>query len=211
MNSVTNARRLVVCVMEDVKATAHNPLEAALVARVVNALRDRLPVASDDEFKAEAVFIVCPHHAQIRAMRRSMHRCAWDAPAPGRHRRQDPGQEPDAVVISYGVSDVEYALSEQEFIYSLNRLNVAITRARAKSIVFLSRRSSSRPSALDHDRRRRRRLHAGPRPLVRVARPRPGEAHRRPALGSWCCGRAEKGIARARENGREPSGSMECE
>ncbi len=47
------------------------------------------------------------------------------------------GQECDAVIVSYGVSDVEYALSEKEFIYSLNRLNVAITRARAKTIVFL--------------------------------------------------------------------------
>jgi hypothetical protein len=49
------------------------------------------------------------------------------------------GQECDAVLVSYGVSDVEYALDEQEFIYSLNRLNVSITRARAKTICFLPR------------------------------------------------------------------------
>jgi len=48
------------------------------------------------------------------------------------------GQEADAVVISYGVADPEYAVNEAEFIYSVNRLNVAITRARCKSIVFLS-------------------------------------------------------------------------
>jgi hypothetical protein len=47
------------------------------------------------------------------------------------------GQEADAVVISYGVADPEYALREAEFIYSVNRLNVAITRARTKSIVYL--------------------------------------------------------------------------
>lgn len=41
------------------------------------------------------------------------------------------------MITSYGVSDVEYALLEQEFIYSLNRLNVSITRAKSKSIVFL--------------------------------------------------------------------------
>jgi hypothetical protein len=41
------------------------------------------------------------------------------------------------VVISYGVSDPEYALREADFIYNVNRLNVAITRARTKSIVCL--------------------------------------------------------------------------
>ena len=28
------------------------------------------------------------------------------------------------MIVSYGVSDAEYALNEKEFIYSLNRLNV---------------------------------------------------------------------------------------
>lgn len=49
------------------------------------------------------------------------------------------GQECEAVIVSYGVSDVECAMNEKEFIYSLNRLNVAITRARSKTIVFLPR------------------------------------------------------------------------
>jgi hypothetical protein len=49
------------------------------------------------------------------------------------------GQEADAVVISYGVSDPEFALKEAEFIYGLNRLNVAITRARAKTVLCLPR------------------------------------------------------------------------
>lgn len=49
------------------------------------------------------------------------------------------GQEADSVIISYGVSDPEYAASEAEFIYSRNRLNVSITRARSKSIVFIPR------------------------------------------------------------------------
>ena len=34
---------------------------------------------------------------------------------------------------------MEHALREKEFIYQLNRLNVSITRARSKTIVFLSR------------------------------------------------------------------------
>lgn len=62
------------------------------------------------------------------------------------------GQECDVVLVSYGVSDVEYALQEKEFIYSLNRLNVAITRARMKTVVFLSRALLEPPlQALDRD------------------------------------------------------------
>ncbi|MEQ8189647.1 MAG: AAA domain-containing protein [Candidatus Eremiobacterota bacterium] len=49
------------------------------------------------------------------------------------------GQEAEAVIVSYGVADSELAMMEGEFIYNLNRLNVAITRGKAKVIVFLSR------------------------------------------------------------------------
>ena len=49
------------------------------------------------------------------------------------------GQEADAVIVSYGVSDPEFAMQEAEFIYGLNRLNVAITRARSKCVVCLPR------------------------------------------------------------------------
>ena len=47
------------------------------------------------------------------------------------------GQEAEAVVVSYGVSDTEFALREAEFIYGLNRLNVAVTRAKSKCVVCL--------------------------------------------------------------------------
>jgi DNA replication ATP-dependent helicase Dna2 len=43
------------------------------------------------------------------------------------------------VIVSYGVSDPEFAAQEAEFIYGLNRLNVAVTRARSKCVVFLPR------------------------------------------------------------------------
>lgn len=47
------------------------------------------------------------------------------------------GQQAEAVIVSCGVSDPDFALQEAEFIYALHRLNVAITRARSKSIVCL--------------------------------------------------------------------------
>jgi DNA replication ATP-dependent helicase Dna2 len=44
-------------------------------------------------------------------------------------------QERDTVFVGYGVPDVEHALRKMEFIY---RLNVSFTRARSKTIVFMS-------------------------------------------------------------------------
>ena len=145
---------LVVGVLEGVQATAENEVEAALVARVVAALRGRFADEDDDTFWRKRLFIVGPHHVQIRAIRRALDAVRdWDArPFIGTVDKMQ-GQECDAVIVSYGVSDVEYALGERDFIYSLNRLNVAITRARAKSIVFLPRPLLEPPiQALNSDR-----------------------------------------------------------
>jgi hypothetical protein len=141
---------LVVGVLEGVRATAENVVEAELVTRVTQSLRDRLfradgrsyedSESGDEDFWKYGLFIVSPHHAQINAVVRALSRA--------RRWRSQPfvdtvdkiqGQECDAVIATYGVSDVEYAMGEKEFIYSLNRLNVSITRARAKTIVFLPR------------------------------------------------------------------------
>ena len=47
-------------------------------------------------------------------------------------------KERQAVVVSYGVGDIEQAIGEGEFIYSRNRLNVSLTRGKKKTIVFLT-------------------------------------------------------------------------
>jgi superfamily I DNA and/or RNA helicase len=145
---------LVVCVLEDVQSTAENRMEAELVAEVTMALRSRFTDADDAAFWHDHLFIVSPHHVQIRAIRRALTSARlWDAPPFVDTVDRMQGQECDAVIVSYGVSDVEYALGERDFIYSLNRLNVAITRARAKSVVFLPRPLLDPPiQALSSDR-----------------------------------------------------------
>jgi hypothetical protein len=131
---------LTICVFEDVKATSRNPVEAKLGAEVVTALRESMNVGDDREFANESVFVVSPHHAQIRLLRRALAALRdWDPMPLVDTVDKTQGQERDAVVVSYGVSDVETALNEKHFIFSLNRLNVAITRARAKTILFLPR------------------------------------------------------------------------
>lgn len=137
---------LVVVVLEGIQAAAANPLEAGLVADLVVALRDGLcdagggPYATDEAFFNKGVFVVCPHRAQNRVLRRELRaRREWSSPPFADTVDKMQGQEAEAVLISYGVSDPEYALMESEFIYAVQRLNVAVTRGRTKTVVFLPR------------------------------------------------------------------------
>jgi DNA replication ATP-dependent helicase Dna2 len=141
---------LVVGVLEGVRATAENRVEAALVASVTVTLRSRLLSDSrtpypddrsgDRAFWSQGLFIVSPHRVQINAVRRALsQRRRWLSEPFVDTVDKMQGQECDAVIATYGVSDVEYAMREKEFIYSLNRLNVAITRARAKTVLLLPR------------------------------------------------------------------------
>ena len=141
---------LVLAVLEGVFAARENQVEAELVARLVVGLRRGLrderdmtysdTSAGDHAFFREGVFVVSPHHAQIRAIRRALDTArTWkSAPFVDTVDKMQ-GQEAWAVVVSYGVSDPEFAEQEAEFIYSLNRLNVAITRAKTKCVVCLPR------------------------------------------------------------------------
>ena len=142
---------LVVCVSDGVRAAVENRVEASLVADLAVALRERMhnPVKGrvfgegtkgDTAFWKRGLFIVSPHHAQIRAIRRGLAaRRSWNyAPFVDTVDKMQ-GQESLAVLVSYGVSDAETAAQEAAFIYSLPRLNVSVSRARAKCVVFLPR------------------------------------------------------------------------
>ncbi|VTT96515.1 Putative AAA ATPase OS=Candidatus Competibacter denitrificans Run_A_D11 GN=BN873_p40028 PE=4 SV=1: AAA_12 [Gemmataceae bacterium] len=134
---------LVVVVLDGPPAGAANPVEAGLAADLVVALRERLcdgpgPYASDATFFARGVFVVSPHRAHIRCIKRELSaRREWtSAPFVDTVDKMQ-GQEAEAVVVSYGVSDPEHALRESEFIYGLQRLNVSVTRAGSKTVLFL--------------------------------------------------------------------------
>ncbi|MAB89515.1 MAG: ATP-dependent helicase [Planctomycetes bacterium] len=137
-------RPLVVVIIEGVQATGESVFEADRAAECAVALREAtdLPdnAAGDREFWREHLFVVTPHHVQRRAVIRALEdKRTWHHPPFVDTVDKMQGQEARAVIVSYGVSDVELALQEREFIYSLNRLNVAITRARMKCVVFLPR------------------------------------------------------------------------
>jgi DNA replication ATP-dependent helicase Dna2 len=135
---------LVLVLLGGVRAAQANPVEAELVAQLVAVLREGLrdgagrPYADDAAFFRHGVFVVSPHHAQIRAIQRALAPLrTWTVPPFVDTVDRMQGQEADAVIVSYGVADPEFAQREAEFIYGLNRLNVAITRARSKCVVCL--------------------------------------------------------------------------
>jgi DNA replication ATP-dependent helicase/nuclease Dna2 len=132
---------LVIAILEDVSASKENIVEAELVAQLCCQLRERMPKVLDDRtFWKEQLFVVSPHHLQIRAILAQLAaRRHWTSPPFVDTVDKMQGQEAECVVVSYGVSDQETALQEAEFIYSMNRLNVSVTRARSKCIVFLPR------------------------------------------------------------------------
>lgn len=140
---------IVLCVMEGVIAASDNPHEAKIVADLTRFFRNNLlnkndvvyPINEDGETKfwKEGLFVVSPHHAQINRIKKELDKhklnskkCFFDTV----DKMQ--GQETDVVIVSYGVSDPEQATSEGEFIFSKNRLNVSITRARKKTILIVS-------------------------------------------------------------------------
>ena len=142
---------LVMVILQGVRAAKENLLEAKLVAKLTALLRNRLNgrdgkhYPNDADFFREGLFIVSPHRVQIQAIQRELAdlRTWKHLPFVDTVEKMQ-GQEADAVLVSYGVSDPEFAMQEAEFIYSLNRLNVAITRARAKCVVFLPSHASRR-------------------------------------------------------------------
>lgn len=135
---VVLAPDLPVCILlhDGPPAATSNPFEAHLAARLAQRLEPRLDTAA---FWADGLAIVSPHRAQNAEIRSLL------PPALRRGAFVDTvdriqGKERDAVILSYVVADAEFALAETDFIFSSERLNVAITRARRKLIVLISRR-----------------------------------------------------------------------
>jgi hypothetical protein len=86
----------------------------------------------------KGLFIVSPHHVQIAAIRRKLSRSFSVLPLVDSVEKMQ-GKTCEVVIVSYGVADAEVAMAEDEFIYDRNRLNVALSRARSKAILIVSK------------------------------------------------------------------------
>ena len=142
---------LSVIVVEDGFAPSReSAAEAAITAAIARELKDRLRVDGEVVCTADAppkgeggragknLFVVAPHHVQIAAVRRAMADDFDPLPLVDTVEKMQ-GQTCEAVIVTYGVGDAELAMAEDEFIFDRNRLNVALSRARSKAVLVLSR------------------------------------------------------------------------
>jgi hypothetical protein len=135
---------IVVFVHDGPAVATVNPFEASLTAELATALRYRVTTedgecCTPERFWSDIAAIVSPHRAQnasIRLLFDEVERSASFVETVDRIQ----GKEREAILLSYCVADPEFALAEGEFIFSSERLNVAITRARTKLVVFVSSR-----------------------------------------------------------------------
>jgi hypothetical protein len=121
-----------------------NPFEASIAAKLGRLLFRRLPEtqpgAEDADKWQHRLAIVSPHRAQNALIRNMLAQGVEGTGAVVETVDRIQGRERDAIVVSYTVADPEFALAEAEFIFSPERLNVTVTRARSKLILIISRR-----------------------------------------------------------------------
>lgn len=156
-------RPLVSIIHREKYSSQRNDEEASMVAALVATLRGRLaPIGGRTAFDDEALFehgvgVVTPHRAQRAAVIDALGK-ALDLSG-GAYRKMASsvdtverfqGQERVVMVCSFGMADASAIASEEDFLFSLNRFNVIVSRAMAKMVVVMSRRMADHlPSDLE--------------------------------------------------------------
>ena len=115
-------------------------------ARVAAALMKRASEcwAVKEKFCSDA-FVVAPHHRQIASLTGELAHLAHLAKGLLSISTVETvqGREADLVVVLYALSDPDAIAAEADFLYGLERLNVALTRARQKAVLLLTRAVAS--------------------------------------------------------------------
>jgi hypothetical protein len=123
-----------------------NPFERTILRRLVHLLADRLPPPGGQvqldaaTLWGERLAVVTPHRAQNAALREELRTLLLGEQATVETVDGIQGRERDAILAGYTVSDPEFGLAEAKFLYSAERLNVTVTRARSKLVLLVSRR-----------------------------------------------------------------------
>ena len=145
---------LVALVHQDTLSSQRNVAEARWVASMVAALRGRIrhlhgekagELMDDVDLFKHGVGVVTPHRAQQAAVVEALQHLGFDKEATNAlyasvdtvERFQ--GQERLVMLASFGMGDSDQIAGEAEFLFSLNRFNVIISRAQTKMIVMMSR------------------------------------------------------------------------
>ncbi len=143
------ARPCVAVTYDDGRNGQANVFEASMVAAAVLQFRESSVRRADYDaptFWTERVGIVTPHRAQRAVVVDMLTRAlAGYAPleAPFIDGAVDTverfqGGERDLILISFGVGDPDIVRQEEVFLFQKERINVAITRAKCKVVLFVS-------------------------------------------------------------------------
>jgi hypothetical protein len=116
-------------------STQHNAAEAAEAVSIVEALVGS--GVDSDEIAIVSPFRRQCHEIRTRLASSSLFRSTSEIPIVDTVERIQ-GTTVEVVVISYACSDSGFAGTIAEFLFSTNRLNVALSRARTRAIIFAS-------------------------------------------------------------------------
>jgi len=110
--------------------------EATAVREIVESLlaqRYRDGEGSDLAFSLENILVVAPYNMQVNLLKRVL-------PKGARVGTVDKfqGQEAEVVIVSMATSSAEYLPRNLDFLFSKNRINVAVSRAKCLSVVLFS-------------------------------------------------------------------------
>ena len=107
--------------------------EADVIQRIINDLKTGHCTAKNGEARAiadEDILVVAPYNMQVNLLKDRL----GDQIAIGTIDKFQ-GQEAPVVIISMAVSDVEESSRGLDFLFDINRLNVAVSRAQALAII----------------------------------------------------------------------------
>src|SRR5436305_11686976 len=93
-----------------------------------------------ESFWQHRLAIISPHRAQNIAIRAALESKDYGRDDAVETVDRIQGKKREAIIASYTVADSEFALVEGEFIFSPERLNVTITRAKTKLLFIISRK-----------------------------------------------------------------------
>ena len=122
-------------------------LERRLVSELTDALKKTLGKGCDEhgfwrggQGSDGILGIISPHHEHIEKLKADIVQktgMSRDELFIGTVDKLQ-GQQRDVVIVSYGVTDLESAAGEREFLFNRNRLNVSLTRGKSKTLVLFS-------------------------------------------------------------------------
>lgn len=129
---------IVVLLMDSPAGGKQNPTEVELTKIIVNSLHQYMDFSDESKFWTENLAIISPHRLQNVAIRKALYpnfgNTVWSDTV-----EKMQGQERNAIIISMTVSDREFAMREEAFLFDPRRFNVAVTRAKNKVILLLNR------------------------------------------------------------------------